>query len=96
MEIKCYVPQIKDLETAIRIYYSNSHIGSSEIKELFGYLSGSKIASLKNAVRDEMKKRNIMQYSLYTVDVEVAYEVWGISIEALERKYNKLKKLGLV
>lgn len=91
---------IRDIDTALRIYYSNIEIGNAEMKELFvgktgKAPSGSTLNRLKNEALQLMAKRNIKQYRAYKVNTEIAYEAWGIDIKSLEYKHNKLKKLGL-
>ena len=85
-----------NIETALKIYYENFEIGNKEIKTLFGSISTATIAKMKNAVYDEMLKRGILRYSYYGVNTEVAYEVWGIDVEDLERRRKKLQRLNLV
>lgn len=96
MEKMCYIPKISSIENALRIYYENSYIGNKEIKVLFGELSSAKIAQLKNAVRKKISEMGRLQHSRTEVDVVVAYDVWGLDIEEIEKKYNKLKKLGML
>ena len=89
------IPQIINIETALRIYYANSEIGNSEIKLLFGCLSSSTVARLKRLAKDEMLKRDVMSYGMYKVNTTIAYAVWGINVTDLEKRRKKLKDLEL-
>ena len=90
------IKKITSLETAIRLYYENDELDSGDIKLLFEGISSSAITKMKNAALEEMAKRNTVRHRRHTVNTEVAYEVWGIDIEKLERNRMKLQKRGLV
>jgi len=87
---------IKNLDTAIRIYYENTEIGNPEIRELFGNLANSTILHMKNEVLKEMTERKTPRFRYHTVNTEVAFEVWGIDVSDLEKRRSKLIKLGLL
>ena len=89
------IPPVTSIETALKVYYSHSEIGNKEIVELFGRISSATLARLKNAVKDEMCKRDIFSYGLYKVNTPVAFAVWGIEVADLETRRNKLKDLKL-
>jgi len=90
-----YIPAITGIDNALKIYYSNSEIGNKEIKELFGSLSSATVSKLKHIVKDEMCNRNILAFGLNKVNTNVAYDVWGIDINDLEKRLKKLKELAL-
>jgi hypothetical protein len=89
------VPQIKSIDDALRIYYSHSEIGNSDIKALFGNLSSATVARLKTAVKDEMARRDMFSYGMYKVNTSVAFDVWGLDVVDLEKRRKKLKDLQL-
>lgn len=89
------VKPITSIDTALRIYYTYPEIGNKEIKELFGATSNGTIKSYKNAVQEEQVNRGVKTSQMFTVNTEVAYEVWGIDVADLEKRREKLKKLGL-
>ena len=89
------IPQIASIENALRIYYSHSQLGNKEIKSLFGKNSSNTIARLKRYVRDEMMKRNIPSFGINNVNTAVAFDVWGIDVNDLEKRMQKIKELGL-
>ena len=89
------IPPIASIENALRIYYSHSELGNNEIKSLFGKTSSNTIARLKRYARDEMMKRNIPSFGINNVNTAVAFDVWGIDVEDLEKRMQKMKALGL-
>lgn len=89
------VKRITDIDTVLYIYYRYPEIGNKEIKELFGGLSSAALTKYKKAVQEEQIKQNVKTSQLYTINTEVAYEVWGIDVAELEKRRDKLKKLGL-
>lgn len=87
---------IADIDTALRIYYQYPEITNKEISELFGGLSRASALAYKRRVQDEQAKRDIKTHQKFAVNTVVAYEVFGIDIDDLERRKAKLKKLGFV
>lgn len=90
------VPPIASLETAIRLYYEKIELYNGDIRELFGKVSGTKIARLKELGREVMRKSDIPSWNARAVNTQAAYEAWGLEIDDLERRYNRLKKLALI
>ena len=86
---------ITSIDTALRIYYSKSEIGSPEMKELFGDMCNSSLTMMRKPVLEAMAERGMKSFRQYTVNTEVAYEVWGIDVADLEKRRAKLLKLGL-
>lgn len=89
------VPQIEDIEFAIKLYYSRPQISNKDISELFPKSCDTTICNLKKAVVKKMAENGEMRYNSKLVSTKTAYETWGIDIEDLEFRYNKLKKLAL-
>ena len=89
------IPLVTSIETAIRIYYENTEIGNSQIKELFGGMSTRTIAKLKNLAKGQMLKDGIQSWNSRRVNTEAAYKSWGLDIADLERRYKKLKQLNM-
>ena len=89
------IPQITSIDNALKIYYSHSEIGNKEITILFGRLSSATIAKLKKSVKVEMIKRDRLSYGINKVNTGIAYDVWGIDVDDLERRRKKLKALEL-
>lgn len=87
---------ISNIDTALRIYYQYPEIGNKEIKELFGSIGVSTISAYKNAVRKVQAERDVRTSQLNTVNTEVAFSVWGIDVNDLEKRRKKLQALGLV
>lgn len=89
------VKQIADMDTALYIYYRYSEIGNKQIRELFGGLGSAALARYKKAVQEAAAEQNIQTAQLNTVNTTLAYEVWGIDVNEIEKRREKLKKLGL-
>lgn len=90
------VPQIVDISTAIRLYYTRIELSNSDIRELFGSIGSSRIVQLKNLAKKRMIERNRPYYNAMYVNTEDAFEAWGLDIGELERRYAKLRKMGLM
>jgi len=89
------IPPITNIETALTVYYSHAELGNAEIRKLFGKLSPTTVARLKRIVKDQMCERDIASFGSHTVNTEIAYMVWGIDVETLERRLQKLRELQL-
>lgn len=70
-------------------------IGNKEIKELFAMSNSRTLARYKREVRQVQAQRGILTSQMHTVNTAVAYDVWGIDVADLEKRRDKLKKLGL-
>jgi hypothetical protein len=89
------IPKITSIDEALKIYYSNAEIGNKEIVSLFGRLSSATITRLKKSVKVEMERRKILSYGMYKVNTGVAFDIWGIDVDDLEKRRKKLKELNL-
>lgn len=89
------VPQIQNLETAIRIYYERIELRNADIREIFGGICNDTVCSLKRVAKDKMKENDIPSWDAKAVNTEAAFEAWGLDIADLEKRLNKLKKLNL-
>lgn len=90
------VKRIRDIETALRIFYTYPEIGNVEIRELFEPpTSSTTITRYKDAVKIEQAEQGVKTSQQFTVNTELAYKVWGIDVKDLEKRRDKLKKLGL-
>ena len=87
------IPQPVDIGSAVRIYYAHLNLGNTQIKELFGKISSGRIVHLKNLAREVMAEENIMAWDSLSVNTYAAYKAWGLDINDLENRYNKLLAL---
>ncbi len=87
---------IKDVGVAVRLYYANVELTNSDIQKLFGMSSSSTVASMKKKVLEVMAERGVPRYNPHAVNTDIAYEVWGLDIADLEKRYKKLQKLGFL
>lgn len=90
------IPMIVSVERAVWVYNNCPYMGNHELEALFGKMSSDKRVKLKKLVFDEMAARGLMRYNDTLVNTTVAYEVWGLDIADLERRYGKLRKYGMV
>jgi CRISPR/Cas system CMR-associated protein Cmr3 (group 5 of RAMP superfamily) len=95
IDLKMNIPQITDIDTAISIYYRYPEIGTKEIVQIFKKRSKSTVSRLKRLAQKKMAENNIYTYGMYKINTKCAYMVWGIDVEDLEKRRNKLQKLGL-
>ncbi len=93
-EVRVRIPQLKSIETAIRLYYERLELTNSDIRELFGNISSQTIVKLKKKVREVIAEEDIMPWNSRRVNTEAAYKVWGLDIADLERRYKKLMALN--
>jgi len=85
-----------NIETAVRIYHENTELSNAKVSELFGgNLSSATCSRLKKTAKAEMMKRNIHTCFPHNVNTKVAYEVWKLDIDDLERRLKKLTALNL-
>jgi hypothetical protein len=87
---------ISDIDTALRLYYEKDELDNKDISLLFGGIVPSTVSSMKKEVLAKMAEENITRFRYHTVNTEVAYRVWGIDVEKLEKRRAKLIKLGLM
>lgn len=88
------IPAITSLKTAVFLYHEKDELGNKEIRVLFGPLSNSKISELKKEVLKEMAIENKMNRQAHAVNTEIAYKVWGLDIEDMEKRLAKIQKLN--
>ena len=93
--IKINIPEITDIDTAISIYYRYPEISTKEIAQLFRKRSKSTIIRLKKLAQKQMVEDYVYTHGMYKVNTESAYRAWGLDVEDLEKRRNKLQKLGL-
>lgn len=87
------IPQTTSIETAIRLYYEKPELTNKDIVELFGKLANSTVARLKNKAREQMIEDNVPVWNPQRVNTKSAYIAWGIDVDDLEMRYEKLKQL---
>ena len=90
------VPQIASVETAVEIYLERPYLGNADIRALVGGISAGTCVKLKDKARSLIREREMMVYNETTVNTATAFEAWGLDIEDLEKRYRKLRKLGMI
>ncbi len=81
-------------KAAFECYLRATSLDNKDITAIFGFHSSSKISQIKGEVRRKMAEIGLYLPN-FRIDVGVAFEVWGIDVGELEKKYNKLRKYGL-
>lgn len=90
------IPMIGSIQTAIRLYYRpQDFLFNKDIKELFPGIGDVRVQKLKQLAKAKTAERNGMLLNSHSVNTKDAYEAWGLDIEDLEKRYAKLKKLGV-
>ena len=80
--------KVKDMGTAVEVFYGSPELGTQEIMKLFG-CSRSAAQKLKRIVQNEQEKQEILTFSKNAVNTRLAYQVWGLDIKDLEQRFNK-------
>ena len=93
--INVRIPQLVSLEIAIKLYYTHSELSNKDIVALFGKLSSATISKLKHKVYENMADEETPIWNANFVNTKVAYRTWGIDINDLEHRYQKLKELSI-
>ena len=61
---------------------------------MFG-VGNATATEMKKPVRRKQVEENVMVLDKNCVNTELAFKMWGIDIEDIERRVKKLEKLGL-
>lgn len=90
------VPTTIDIDAAVTLYYGQHEITTSDIQMIFG-CGKTKANELRKAARAEQDAAGVRSYNASAVNVEKAYETWGLDIRRLERaqKHPKLRLGGV-
>lgn len=94
MATRIKVPAIKDIEYALRVYYTKHELSSRDIQRIFGVCTSSAY-TLKKAANEYSEQHYTPRYNASYANTEDAFAVWGIDIKRLEEGYKHLKKLGI-
>ena len=82
---------IKDIETALDIYYKYPEIGTPEIMRLFG-CGRSTAGTLKRRAREVQDQQQKLTFSPLNVNTKCAFEAWHIDVADLEKRALKLQR----
>lgn len=93
---KVPIPAITSLKTAVFLYSETDELGSDEMRALFGPICNAKISELKKEVLKEMANQKIDSRQSHAVKTEIAYQVWGLDVEDMERRLIKIHKLNKI
>ena len=88
--------RVNDIAYAVEVYYSCLELTNKEIRKLFNVTSESSVWKLKELARKEMAEQKAKTFNPRSVDTMCAFKAWGLDIDDLERRYKRLKKLGML
>lgn len=88
------VPQIVDVEMAVRLYYERVELSASDIISLF-QVSRNTATRLKAKGKEVQAKKEIPSWNATCVHTASAFEAWGLDIADLEARLKKLRQLKL-
>ena len=83
-----------NIKTAVRLYYEKPELETADIMKLFS-VSTTKANNMKKDVRKRMAELGVKVWLPYSINTNVAYEVWGIDINDMEKRLKKLQSLGM-
>lgn len=89
-------PKIASVAVAVELYYSTYALYTCDIQRLFPTASRTTVSRLKAAARDYTRAHGLLLIDNQSAPTDDAYKAWGLDIAALEAKYKKLKRLGLI
>jgi len=92
--VRVRVPQIVDIETAVRLYYERVEFSTSDIKVLFN-VSDTTARKLKAKGFEQQRTDGVPSWNATCVYVNSAFKAWGLDINDLEARLQKLRRLKL-
>ena len=93
-EVRVRVPQVKDLEAAIRMFYEKSAFGNKDIMEMFG-VSASTADRLKKLARMQEEEEGIQCRNTRFVNPDAAFRAWSLDIGRMEASLKRLRELKI-
>lgn len=84
--------QVKDIATAVNIYYTYPELGTKQIQQLFS-CGRNKATELKAIARKLQDEKGVITYARSSVNTRYAYEAWGIDIADLEKRHIRYQKI---
>ena len=83
---------VRDIQTAVDVYYQSDRVGNKDIMRLFDCGEGT-ARKLKSMAREQEAKDGRISPSTTTVNVVSAYKAWGIDIADMVRRLKQYQKL---
>ncbi len=84
-----------DVKTAVDFYDMYPELSTKEIRELFD-VSSSTAGILKRKAKQQMVEDDTYTFLPSNVETTSAYKAWGIDINNYRRRYERLKKNGVI
>lgn len=90
------IPMIGNIRTAIELYHRpQDFLFNADIHKLFPGIGEARVQKLKQLAKTRTAERGGIQLNSRTVNTKDAFAAWGLDIDDLERRYARLKKLGV-
>lgn len=72
--IRVRIPQLRSVESAVRVFYEKTELTSSDIKRLFDIRSSATVTKLKALAREKMIEEKIPAWDSRNVNTAMAYK----------------------
>jgi len=89
-------PRLTDIETILRVYNSSQDLNTSDLKKLYPGASAEFITLRKRKIKQRMKELGVPSNLVGEVNTNIAFEVLGIDVLELEKKWDNLVRLGFL
>ena len=88
--------QAIDIEIAVRMYYERISLSCTDRQKLFNIKSSATVAKYRREVIEYFADKDVSPlHRNNKLDTYRAYEAWGLDINDLEKRLQKLRKLNL-
>lgn len=88
------VPQVRDLEAAVELYYSKNELAPADIRRMFGCCNKT-ARLLRLRGREQMEIDQVPTWNPNYVNTEAAFVSWGLDIEKLKKGLSTLRRMKL-
>ena len=94
-ESRINIPPLGSVKTAVEMYWKKPALYNPDIQALFPGVCRDTVQKLKRLARAKTQELGNLQWNNKAVNTADAYIAWGLDIDNLEKRYAKLKKLGV-
>ena len=85
-----------DIEVAVKMYYERISLSGADIQKLFNVKSSSTVAKYRREVIEYFSDKEVSpMHRNDKLDTYCAFEAWGLDINDLEKRLQKLRKLNM-
>ena len=94
-DVRPNIPELGSVKTAVLMYYQKPALRNADIHELFPRAGKDTVQRLKRLGREKTNELGNQHWHSLMVNTHDAYLAWGLDIADLEKRYSKLKRLGV-